>query len=40
MQEENGRLQVLAAELKANLEEEKRKAEDNIALLKEARRTC
>jgi DNA anti-recombination protein RmuC len=37
MQEENGRLQVLAAELKANLEEEKRKAEDNIALLKEAR---
>jgi DNA recombination protein RmuC len=37
MQEENGRLQVLAAELKANLEEEKRKEEDNIALLKEAR---
>ena len=37
MQEENGRLQVLSAELKANLEEEKRKAEDNIALLKEAR---
>jgi|LSQX01.1.fsa_nt_gb DNA recombination protein RmuC len=37
MQEENSQLQVLAAELKSSLEEEKRRAADNISLLKEAR---